>query len=136
MENVEDDLHNMMEVDFPGFHPESSQEDEGGENDLSRAPMVDIESEGWDDDAAVRCFNLALSYHDADGSKCCYEFQPMPSKGKDVIKEAQSNDITISATTSEDVINSGRKEGSWNPIAMLKPKWATDPSDEKEMKES
>ncbi len=131
MDNVEDDLHDMIEVDF---HPESSQEDEGGEYDLSTVPMVDIESEGWDDDAAVRCFNLALSYHDADGSHGCYEFQPMPSKGRDVMN--QSHDITISATQSQGMISSGRKEGTWNPTAMLKPKWATNTSDEKEMKES
>ena len=66
----DEDLRDMLDVEFPGGAC-SSDEDETNEekNNEIQVTMVDIVADGWDDDAISNCFHQAVSHYRSAGTR-------------------------------------------------------------------
>eukprot|EP01083_Nonionella_stella_P041798 113165_1 len=149
-------LQEMMEVDFPSFGDDEVDRLESNtnsscynDNASKAAPIVDIEKQGWSDDAIVQCLNLSMAYHDETGgvSGDCsrFEFVPVPNMKRDVFGKvhnlADSNEnmeeiatrpknITHKENPSKgqsNAVNGMQTDipDTWVPSEMAKPKWAS-----------
>jgi hypothetical protein len=79
----DEDLQDMLDIEFPGGDGFSSEEEEqdkdAGVIPAQQAPpIVDVRVTGWDEDAITRCFLQALSSYDSPDQHA--EFQPKPNR--------------------------------------------------------
>lgn len=128
-ENYDDlsgaELEEMMDVEFPSFN---SEDEKGIDEVAPKVPMIDIQNDGWDDDAVIRCLNLAICNHDGDSDKNHYEFHPSPNMKRDTSGKQYKLECNVSGI-SDNLDGSGKsikekRSEEWNPSEMLKPKWA------------
>ena len=89
-------LKEMMDVEFPAFNSGNDDDDKTGKSDaFTSAVTVDIKTQGWDDDAIVRCLDLAIDYHNnqehESSNPMNFEFSPVPNMKRNAAGHQQTN---------------------------------------------
>ena len=141
-------LEEMMDVDFPINDMEvddSVLNTSSNKNDESKVPVTDICKDGWDDDAIVKCLNLAVSYHDGETKAISsLEFNPVPNMKRDISGKVHSllskyeNELTTTpnqcdpekdASINTEIEETDKTKSvtpkAWVPSELTKPEWAT-----------
>uniref|UniRef100_A0A7S3VG63 Uncharacterized protein n=1 Tax=Chaetoceros debilis TaxID=122233 RepID=A0A7S3VG63_9STRA len=138
VESDDDDLQDMMDVDFPGGGSSEEDEDEGRASEsFAQAPLIDIDTNGWDDDAITRCWGITLSQYDEKVEKDA----PIIFEAKPNRKINENNHaINISQQSIDEQDNNGgakqgngqateksqdnKSETKWKPGDLALPEWA------------
>lgn len=122
------ELEEMMDIEFPSFN---SKVEKGTDEVL--VPTIDIQNDGWDDDAVVVCLNLAICNHDGNSYNNSYDFHPIPNMRKDASGKQCKLEYDVGSIT--DHLDGSRKSAEektrsevWNPSEMMKPRWASNPT--------
>lgn len=133
-------LKEMADVEFPtaGKSEDDNDDKTGNSHALKTAVIVDIKTQGWDDDAIVRCLDLAILRHDNPENHfnpAHFEFSPVPNtKRAEHLQRytTAQDDSDINHTDGHklNLLQTQRNETNtktWNPSELTKPKWAVNP---------
>mmetsp|Transcript_692 Transcript_692/g.1087 ORF Transcript_692/g.1087 Transcript_692/m.1087 type:complete len:151 (+) Transcript_692:147-599(+) len=137
-------LSEMVDVEFPAFKSGNGNDEQHDADASKTAATIDIKTQGWDNDAIVRCLDMAIKYHNNQENECHHcEFSPVPNMKRNATtgqmstehlqtnKKQIENEISHSDGHIIDQPNTQRNGTNteiWGPSELrTKPKWAFHP---------